>query len=257
MKRLFLLLLVVATGSQTVRAQDDLFGTTDNVKPKRHGFIIGINGNFDIPAGDMSDRFGLSYRIGPSLLYKTENNWVFGVKGDFIFGGDVKEDSLLRNLRDETGGFLDKNGLRVGLAINERGYTVGLQAGRIFPVFRKNTDNGILLLTGAGFIQHKITLYNRDNDIPQIKDDYRKGYDRLTNGWYLEQFAGFNHLSSKSIVHYYIGFNITAGFTQGRRDYLIDVMRPGNESRVDILFGIRGGWYIPMFRSKSQEFYFE
>lgn len=256
MNRLFVLLLVVLSGPGMVRAQDDgLFGPPEKTAPTQ-GIIFGVNGNFDVPGGDMSDRFGLSYRIGPSIQYKTANDWIFGIKADFIFGNDIKEDSFLTNLRDSKGAFLDMNGRRVGLGIYERGYLVGLQGGKVLHPFKKKS-NGILLLTSAGFIQHKITMFNGDYSIPQVSGDYRKGYDRLSNGWFLEQCVAFNHFSTNSIVHYYLGLDVMAGFTQGRRDYLYDVMRPDKGSRVDLLFGIRGGWYIPIFKRKSEEYFFE
>ena len=48
-----------------------------------------------------------------------------------------------------------------------------------------------------------------------------------------------------------------AGFTQGRRDFLYDTGKPGTDTRLDILYGIRGGWYIPIFKRKSEELFFE
>ena len=80
---------------------------------------------------------------------------------------------------------------------------------------------------------------------------------RLVNGWYFEQFAGYAYFSKKGVINFYLGANAMIGFTQGRRDWLYDVMKPGNEKRTDILLGIRGGIYIPAFKRKSEEFYFE
>jgi hypothetical protein len=47
------------------------------------------------------------------------------------------------------------------------------------------------------------------------------------------------------------------GFTQGRRDYLYDVMRPDNAKRLDVLIGVRTGWFIPMFKRNSEDMMFE
>lgn len=239
----------------TSNAQDDLFGTPKAAP--RQGFIIGANGNFDLPAADMERRFGHSFRLGPSLLYKTESNWMFGAKADFIFGNRVKEDSLMHNIRDRDGYFINSDGERIGLGIYERGYLIGLQAGKIFPINKSNPDNGWLIMTGAGFIQHKISFFDQGKTIPQIRDDYKKGYDRLSNGWYLEQFAGYNMFDKRGLLNFHIGLNLTAGFTQGRRDFLYDVMRKDDETRIDLLFGVRGGWYIPIFKRKNEEISFE
>ncbi len=249
------ILLFLATATK-LYAQDELFGNLVEGKPVRNGFIIGANGNFDIPGGDMGNRFGSSYRVGPSLLYKTLNNWMFGAKADFLFGNRVKEDSLMINIRTSEGAFIDKGGLLRNAGLFERGYMVGLQGGKIFNFGRQKSDNGLFLMTGVGFMQHRIRIVDKNNDIHQISGDYKKGYDRLTNGWYAEQFVGYNHFSDNALINFHIGLNITAGFTEGRRSFLYDVMRPDTGSRLDLLYGIRGGWYIPMFRKKSEDLYF-
>jgi hypothetical protein len=74
---------------------------------------------------------------------------------------------------------------------------------------------------------------------------------------FLEQFAGYIHFSENGLVNFNIGVNVLAGFTQGRRDFLYDIQKAGNESRLDMLIGIRGSWFIPIFRRKSEEYFFE
>jgi len=255
MKNIWIFLIAFLGLTQLAQAQDDLFGTPEKEPGK--GFIITLNGSFDIPAADMAERFGLSYRVGPGLLYKTKTNWVFGIKTDFIFGNKIKEKGFLSNLMTENEGILAMNGIRSNVSFFERGYLAGFQAGRIFNFSSKNPDNGLLLLTSAGFVQHKILINtSKSGYIPQLEGDYKKGYDRLANGWYLEQFAGYSYSSKTGFVNFNIGLDILAGFTQGRRNYLTDVQKPGNEKRFDLLYGIRGSWYIPVYKRKSDDFYF-
>ena len=241
--------------SMVAAAQADLFGAEKVLK--RHGLVLGFNGDLDLPGADMAKRFGASYRIGPSVLYKTDAGFLFGVKADFIFGNQIREDSLLSGVRDTSGFFINENGQRVGIGIFERGYAIGVECGKIFPLSKLNPNTGLLVMTGFGFIQHKITLTDKDKTIWQISGDYAKGYDRLTNGLYVEQFVGYNRFDKKGAVNFHIGLDVLAGFTRGRRDYLYDVRRPDNAARADLLFGIRGGWYIPIFKKKSEELYFE
>lgn len=236
-------------------AQDDLFGTPK--KEAKRGLVIVASGSFNIPAADMAKRFGLGYSVGPGFFYKTQKNWLFGATCDFLFGNRIKEDSFMINLKEANGGIIGQNGQRTSINIFERGYMIGLQAGKIIPFNKKNRDNGLMLMTSAGFIQHKILINDPQGHVTQVQGDYRKGYDRLTNGWYLGQFIGYTYFSNSGLVNFNIGLNATFGFTQGRRDYLLDVRRPGTDSRTDIIIGIRGGWYIPIFKRKSEEYYFE
>ena len=255
MQRVFLLFVLTIGLSFTAIAQDELFGTTKPAAKK--GWVIGVNGDLDFPAADMAKRFGTSFRIGPSTMYKTKSNWMFGVKGDFITGGKIREDSLMINIKDGDNYTLNQDGQSESPSTYERGYMIGVQGGKIFNISKKNADNGILVMTGVGFMQYKINIFTKDNDIPQLKGDYRKGYDRLTNGIFVEQFVGYNFFGKEGLINFHLGLDIAAGFTQGRRDYLYDVMRTDTKHRLDMLFGIRGGWYIPIFKRKSEDIYFQ
>lgn len=250
----YLLFLVLLISTYNIQAQDALFGTE---KPDaQKGVVLGFNGSFDMPAADMAERFGPSYRIGGTVMYKFKSNWIGGPKFDFILGSLLREDSLLSNLMDDNGAIINQTGQRVGVNIWERGYIAGLQVGKIINISKKSADNGILVMTGAGFMQHKIAIRDRDENITSLLNGYVKGYDRLTNGWYLEQYVGYNYFGKNAMVNFHIGVNVLAGFTAGRREWLYDVNRPGTDSRTDILFGIRGGWYIPLFKRQSEDIFF-
>ncbi|MBL7718614.1 MAG: hypothetical protein JNL72_07250 [Flavipsychrobacter sp.] len=256
MKRALLTIVtLLSLGLPAIAQDDDLFGNTGSTTSPE-GFFITMNANFDVPAGDMADRFGISYRFGPSVLYKTKSNWLIGVKWDFISGANIREDSLLINLAKD-GGILNQQGVRTNVNVYERGYVVGVQAGKMFPVFKKNSAGSLFALTTLGFVQHKIKIFDREKSIWSIRDEYNKGYDRLSNGIMVEEFAGYNYFSKKGYFSFYIGLNISAGFTAGRREFLYDVMRPDDKGRLDILYGVRGGIHIPIFKRKSEEFYFK
>ena len=243
-------------------SQDKLFGPAESKEPK-HGFILNGNVSLDFPAADMAKRFGTSYRLGPALLYKTKKNWLFGAKFDFILGNNTKEDSLMINIRDKYSGnhnlyeLINNDGERIGVPVYERGYAVGLSFGKIIRISKSHPDNGWMLLTTGGFMQHRINIYDKDKSVESLRGRYLKGYDRLTNGAFIEQYLGYAYFSSNRLLNFTLGVDFLAGFTKGRRDYLYDVMRPDNKSRVDILYGLRGGWFIPTFRKKSDELVFE
>ena len=243
-------------------AQDKLFEPVVAKKP-RHGFILTGNADFDIPAADMAKRFGLSYRAGFGVLYKTEGNWLIGTKFDFILGNIIKEDSLMINIRDKYNTMplgkyvemINSTGNRVGIPIYERGYAVGIEAGKIFNFNKLKPDNGVMALTTVGFMQHKIDIFDQEKAVQSISGNYLKGYDRLTNGIFVEQYLGYVYFSKSKLINFHLGIDALFGFTQGRRDYLYDVMRTDTKQRLDILYGLRGGWYIPMFKRKSEDLF--
>ena len=249
-----ILTAIVLLSVLQANAQDGLFSLER--APARKGVVFGFNGGVDFPFADMADRFGTSYRVGGEIFYKTKSNWLFGAKFDYLFGNKIKEDSLMINISDPNGAFISQIGQRVGVTIFERGFLTGIEAGKIFPIGRVSGDNGIMTMTTVGLMQHKIFIRDRDDIISPIKGDYKKGYDRLTNGTFIEQYVGYVYYDPKGLVNFNIGIDFVAGFTKGRRDFLYDVMRTDNNARVDILFGIRAGWYLPIFKRKSEELFF-
>lgn len=260
----FLLLITLLTCTQKLWAQDELFGYDSSVKAHK-GFIININASADVPMADMAKRFGFDYRLGPAITYKTRSNWIFGAKFDFLLGNKIKEDSFMINIKDKYTGefngkvvqFINVSGYRTGVPVYERGYLVGLSVGRIFNFNHNRPDNGLTAITTAGFIQHKINIFNRDKDVAELWGDYLKGYDRLTNGWFLEQYLGYSFFSRNGLLNFNLGLDYMIAFTQGRRDYQFDLMRPDNAKRIDMLLGVRGGWLLPIFRKKSDDLVFE
>jgi hypothetical protein len=249
----FLLLITVSAFAQ----DDGLFGTVAPKAPPRNGFILCGNGDFDFPGGDMAQRFGFSARLGPGVLYKTKSNWMIGVKADFIFGNQIKQKGLMADIKDKDGDIITSDGQRIIVPTYERGYMMGLQAGKIIGLSKKNSDNGILLLTSVGFMQHKIDIYDKDGVVSSLQNGYLKGYDRLTNGLFAEEYVAYTYFAKNGLLNFNIGLDASFGFTQGRRDYLYDVMQRGNDKRLDVLFGLRGGWMIPIFKRKSEDMLFQ
>ena len=104
-------------------------------------------------------------------------------------------------------------------------------------------------------MQHKIRIENDENQAKQISGDYVKGYDRLTNGFALMQYVGYQYLSNRRLVNFNLGVELYEGFTQNRRSYNFDEMRKDDTKRKDYLFGIRFGWVIPLYKKVPNLYY--
>lgn len=263
MKKYLLVITLVMTAAAS-RGQESLFGP-GSAKKKHSGFILVGNVSGDMPLLDMAKRFSYDYRVGAGVNYKTERNWIFGVKYDFLLGNKIKEDSFVINIVDKYSGpfngkvfqALNINGNRVGVPVYERGYLAGVQVGKILPLKKNEKDNGLLLMTTVGMIQHRINIFNKDGDVPAIQGDYVKGYDRLTRGMFLEQYAGYVYFAKNEFLNFSIGLDIAWGFTKGQRAYLFDVGHADTRNRNDVMFGIRGSWMLPIFKRKSEDISFE
>lgn len=265
MKRIFILVMLF-TGLTCVAqmpapmnkpATEDPLKIKFKDKEKRKVVTLEFNYDLQNPGGDMAKRFGTNSAVGFGTSVKTKRNFTLGGEFGFMFGSDVKENTILDKLLNGSGNIIGITGQYARVTISERGYFFLGKAGKVIPVFKYNKNSGFMLSAGVGFIQHKIRIAAPDNDLPSLNKDYKKGYDRLTNGLLVNGFAGFYYLDKKHFVNFYIGYNYMQGFTQSRRDWNYDTMSQDNTKRKDVLQGFRIGWIIPIYPSaKTDEFIF-
>lgn len=217
---------------------------------------ISLSYAYQIPSGDMEYRFGDNHNIGLGFHIKSKTNWYYGFQGTYITGNKViPEKDFLNNLKVEGGFILDNDGQKAKVSLQERGFTVTVDGGYLFPVLGPNRNSGILVFGGVGLLQHKIRIEHQDSEITQLEDEYLKGYDRLTNGLVLHQFAGYYYMSNYKLVNFYIGIESWQGFTQSRRDFNFDTRVKDDTKRTDILYGIRAGWVLHLYKRISTDYY--
>ncbi len=218
--------------------------------------MIGATGAWMIPGGDLADRFGNNFTIGGVFQLKTRNNLVVGLDGQFLFGNKVKENTILDSLITGQGGIISAQGEFADVVLYQRGFKFEVKAGKIFPVLGPNRNSGLFTSLGAGILQHKIRIENTGSSIPSIEKDYKKGYDRLTNGFCYTLFAGYMNFSNNRLVNFYAGFEFTQAFTVNRRSFNFDTREQDQKQRKDMLFGIRAGWVIPIYKRAPKDYYY-
>ncbi len=212
---------------------------------------------FSMPGGDMADRFGFSHQIGAGYMLKGKNGWSIAFEGNFIFRDGIKNaGSILSGIMTSDGFIIDGGGVFANVMLLERGFTLWAKVGKLFPVAGPNPNSGILLQLGGGMLQHKIRIEVPGNSAPQLKGDYKKGYDHLCSGPAVSQFIGYQYLGNTRKVNFFAGLEFTEAYTLSRRSYYFnDMMRP-DEKRFDLLGSIKIGWYLPLYKKTSQKFYY-
>jgi hypothetical protein len=218
--------------------------------------LIGISYGFYTPGGDMKDRFGNNSMIGVNFNYKLTNNFFFGVNSGFIFGDNVERAGLFEGLETSNGEIIGLDGLYAEVRVFERGYHVSAQFGKIFSFGKPNPNSGIIVSVGPGFIQHKIRIEAIGNTVPGLRDDYLKGYDRLTNGFELNEFIGFIYFGNKQLMNFYTGFEFIQGFTANRRDHNFNAPEEDGAESTDLLYGFKIGWILPLYKKKPAAYYY-
>jgi hypothetical protein len=233
-------LFIVFSGSRAQSVRDSSFAMN----------LIGMQVCGQIPVGELASRYGENLAVGLSYHYKTRKNWLFGFDPYYVFGKKIKED-VLAPLRNEEGFVTNSDGNYAAIRLNERAWMLTFSAGKIIPLKFSNPNSGIIALLGAGYLQHKINIYDVDGKVPQLRDEYKKGYDRLTAGPLFREFLGYIYLSNNRLVNFYGGFEFYQGITKSQRSYNIDQNAADTKTHLDMLIGIRLGWVLPVYKRED------
>lgn len=213
--------------------------------------------SYQFKGGDLSELFGSNSTIGGGFMVKTKSNWILGVEGNYLFGGTVKnQDSILKNISTKDGFVIDANGYYADILFSERGYSIFVKLGKLFPVLSPNPNSGIAVYAGAGYCSSKIRIHNPENTAPQVYGDYRKGYDRLNSGFALTASAGYQYMSNTRILNAYLGFEFSQTWTTFRRDRNFDTGLKDDSKLSSQYYGIKFKWLIPLYKRTPKEYYF-
>ncbi len=248
-KKCLIMLLAVLFAKQ-LHAQSSMKDSSINA------VLVGVNGAIFIPEGDMADRFGTCFSAGLSVGLKRKNNWIYSLVGDYIFSDNVYDYDLLSDILTNDGHIIGADGKFAEVRLYERGYDITMNVAKLIPVGKPNNNSGFLIQAGVGFLQHKIRIETIGNSVPYLDKEYKKGYDKLTNGIALHQFVGYQLLGNKRLINFYAGFDFIQAFTQNRRSFNYDDLKHDDTKQTDILLGFKLGWILPLYKQAPSAFYY-
>lgn len=226
--------------------------------PEGDAWLVMPSIGLQFAGGDMAARFGQSYSAGLGVGYKTNNNWNYSVQAQFMFGTDVKDGAQLLNTALSPNGFIfNQTGNYATFALDQRGLYGSFDVSKTIPDFlAANSNSGVNILIGAGYLAHWININNVGDDSPQIIDDYAKGYDELTGGFMIKQSIGYQYLSADRRVNFRFSFEIMEAFTTNQRGFSYSTGRETGDQRLDLVYGFRLAWILPIYSQPSNTYYY-
>jgi hypothetical protein len=190
-------------------------------------------------------------------MVKLRSGFILGIDGSYLFGTDVKnEDSYFHAIRNDHGYVIDGDGQYAEVHLYERGLQIFIFGGYQFNFWSPNPNSGPFIHLGAGFLQHYVRIENPGNTAPQILGEYSKLYDRLSNGFSTSQMIGYRYMGNRNLANFYLGFEFTQAWTKSRRAYNADDMQQNTDTHLDLLYGIKVGWIIPLYGRAPKDFYY-
>ncbi len=245
-KRFALFIFLLSCSSSLLAQQPEIqdVGGRDNSGTI---FMLNFEYGFQMPGGDLKDRFGNYNGVGGGFELLLKNNISISLEGTLHFGRRVKED-VLQELRNSDSLFISNTRLLADVQLRQRALYVGASVGKLWPVWKNNRRSGIKTSIGLGIFQHKIRIQSDpETFVPLLSGEYLKGYDRLSNGLSLREFIGYQHFSRNRLINFYAGFEFTQAFTQNRRDFDFATRSTDTTQRTDLLWGVKVGWILPFY----------
>ena len=223
-------------------------------KNKQSTFDFGYT--YQLPIGNLAERFGENSAIGFSFMQEKENNIFYGIETNYLFSNNVKDTTILDNITTSTGAIIGADGQYANINLMQRGFDAHLFIGYA-QHFNKQNLSGLYFSAGLGFLQHQIFIDTKSQNVPQLDEEYKKGYDRLTNGISSKWEATYRYYNKGGKFQMYAGVNITLAYTAIQREYLFDKMEyPPNTKSSDKLVGVKVGIIIPIQRKNEEEFHY-
>ena len=218
--------------------------------------IAKIGMGYDKPMADLADRFGnnINFHIGLERL--SLRNWIISTDFTYRFGSDVRED-VLSEFRLPSGQFLAIDGLPVDAFLRSRGASLRFAIGKIIGLHKKSPQSGIRLDVGAGIMSHYIRVQDENQALDQIFGEYQKVYDRLTRGFAITEYIGYQYMSTDGHLNFNIGFEFNQAFTSSVRSIDFTTNALGQTGRRDFLSGLKVTWLVPIHSDdKGEKIYY-
>jgi hypothetical protein len=239
---LFALLFILSQANPLTAQEEDI----------ANSLYMGVSYNTQWPVGELADRYGRNNAFGVSFDLLLKGKWLVSLDGQFLFGRDIKENTL-GNILTSDGALIDKEYELALLDFSERGIHISGRFGKIHDLFHRSHISGIRWTIGLGYLQHKIKLQDDNNAILLFEDDYVKGYDRLSGGLAISEFIGYQFLDERGTLNLFAGLEFTQGLTKNLRKYNYNTMLEDNDIHFDMLVGLRAGIQITIRSFKDPD----
>ncbi len=231
-----------------------LFFNLNAQENKQSAFAF--NYNYQIPIGNLAITFGNSSAIGTSYFLERSNNIIFGVEASYMFAASIKDSTIFENISTSNGEIIAANGQYANVNVMQRGIYTHLFAGYAFH-FSENNLSGIYISQGFGYLQHQIFIDTKNQNIPQLNEQMKKGYDRFSNGLSTKLSLDYKYYHKKGRVQVSSGINYMMAYTKNKRTYnFANNEYYDSQRNWDQLLGFNFEIIIPIYKKNQEEFHY-
>lgn len=229
MKRLILLLFSLISLTTYSQNQDSVY------------YAVKVNASYKLAGLDFAERFNNPFTIGIGLT-RVQNKFIYGLEGNYWFGAETKNDSLVNDLTLSNAFFIGENGEMISYQTGLQGFDIGLSLDYRFA----GKLNGGWYATGyAGTYWYK-TLILLSSPSPAFNNEVRKGYDQLVAGGLAEFAIAYKHISNTYGANYSFSIGYQLGIGQSLRGYNFQTKQAEKFNTTDGFLNLKFSYYFPI-----------
>ncbi len=215
-----------------------------------------FNYNYQIPSGEMASTFNNNSSIGSTYFIETNKNLVFGAECNYLFAPTIIDPNIFENINTSDGAIIGADGYYTNVNVMQRGLEFYLFTGYAFHLIHDNLS-GFYLNQGIGYLQHQIFIDTKNQNIPQLNEEMKKGYDRLTNGLSTKLSIDYKYYHKRGRFQFGAGVNYTVAYTKNQRLYNYAENKYYSQKRnLDRLLGFRIEIIFPIKRKNEEKFHY-
>lgn len=249
---IFICMAAVSFFSVMAQPQSDVNLRKNQIDTATQMIWTGANFSYQFPFGTLAETFKNNWNIGTGFTYKTSSNWTIGLNFNYLFGSKIKDQVAIlgTDMLTQNGDLIDGNGLKATIYFEGRYWNLSAGIGKIIP-FGKWRNSGLWLRADFGYFEHKIRINDPDKQIPQLLDDYKKGYDQLAGGFCMSQFIGYIFMRRVREASFYAGIEVSEIWSKSLRNYSLLLHAKDDTKKFSILVGPKIGWIIPLYEKRK------
>lgn len=208
-------------------------------------------------AGELGERLNSGSSAGIGVAYKTQKNWIWGVEASYLYSNNVADPTaVVSGFKFEQQSILNTVGNLANINVDHRGFEAYAVVRKTLPWLNANPNSGLQVGFGAGATTFWYNITSNDQSVPQIQDEYDKGYDKLSAGLALKQAISYHYMAPRRTFNFRISFEVGQTFTEDLRGYNYSSGQKISERQFSLTYGLKAHWILPIYQEKRNQEYF-
>ena len=204
-------------------------------------YAVKVNASYKVSSFDFSKRFKDPFAIGIGFS-RVQNNIIYGLEGNYWFGAETRNDSLVNDLTLSDAFFVGENGEMISYQTGLQGFDIGANFDYRFA---GELQGGWYASGYLGGYWYK-TLILLSSPSPSFNNDLRKGYDQLVAGGLAELAIAYKHISNTYGANYSFSLGYQLGIGQSLRGYNYQTQESEKFNTTDGFLNLKFSYYFPI-----------